>query len=109
MLTMSAGTAKRERDRQTKPRAFITGLETKTGVQGATETKTFCLSYPRVDNLSRLSRVSGEITGQHKDSNLLFCIVTCYCDSSNVAIDLPSLNPVPLAWVGDCRNFTEFP
>ena len=83
--------AKRERERQTKPRAFITGLltrerktETKTGVQGETETKTFCLNYPRVDHLSRLSRVPGEITGQHKDSNLLFCIVTCYCD--NMAI-----------------------
>ena len=34
-----------------------------------------------VDHLSRLSRVPGEITGQHKDSNLLFCIVTCYCDN----------------------------
>ena len=81
MLAMSAGTAKRERERQTKPRAFITGLETKTGVQRETETKTFCLNYPRVDHLSRLSRVPGEITGQHKDSNLLFCIVTCYCDN----------------------------
>ena len=85
------------RERQTKPRAFITGLltrerktetktgvqgetETKTGVQGETETKTFCLNYPRVDHLSRLSLVPGEITGQHKDSNLLFCIMTCYCD-----------------------------
>ena len=88
MLAMSAGTAKRERERETKPRAFITGLltrerktETKTGVQGETETKTFCLNYPRVDHLSRLSRVPGEITGRHKDSNLLFCIMTCFCDN----------------------------
>ena len=77
--------------RETKPRASITGLlirerktETKTGVQRETETKTFCLNYPRVDHLSRLSRVPGEITGQHKDSNLLFCIVTCFCDTALV-------------------------
>ena len=75
-----------ESERQTKPRAFITGLETKTGVQRETETKTFCLNYPRVDHLSRLSRVPGEITGQHNDSNLLFCIVTCYCDRNIISL-----------------------